>query len=203
MNWKLVDVIQETNHPFLNFFTLVYEVEDERGKRPYSYFLASRKSKGELRAKTHSYHKPDGILLCLYRQKDGEIEVALTSQFRPALGGYTTSFAAGLIDGDEDELEAARREAEEEAGAKIGKVEIIAPASPTSSGLSDEEVSVALCDVVGQTETKLEDFEDISCRYYPLSSIPSLLKEKDRIVPINIRLTLLYILERFKNLSSK
>ena len=198
MKWRLIDITQETNHPFLNFFTLHYEVSDERGTRPYSYFIASRHEKDEILAKSHSYGHPDGILLCLYRKKESGIEVLLTSQFRPAIGTYLTSFPAGLLDGDEDEKSAASREALEEVGAIIDNIEILAPASPTSSGLSDETVSVALAEIVDEKETELEDFEDITYRYYPLEEIPSILQDKNRLVPINIRLTLLYLCERFK-----
>lgn len=48
MNWKLVDVIQETFHPFLNYFDLVYEVEKEGTVSIYHYYMVSRKTREEI-----------------------------------------------------------------------------------------------------------------------------------------------------------
>ena len=62
----------------------------------------------------------------------------ITSQFRPALNRIVTSIPAGLVDPKDDIFGCAKREALEEGGVIIDNLELICPASPTSSGLSDE-----------------------------------------------------------------
>ena len=197
MDWKLIDVTQETNHKFLNFFVLHYEVSDDNGTHPYSYFMASRHSKEELLVKTKAYRKADGVVLCLYREKGEGVEVLLTSQYRPPMGAYLTSFAAGLLDEGESVEQAAIREAYEEVGAVVSEVEVLASASPTSSGLSDELCAMALGKIEYMEDAHLEENEDISFSFVPLQEIPSILKDEKRVVPLNVRLTLLYLLKRF------
>ena len=200
MEWKLVSIDQETNHPFLNFFTLHYEVTRDGETHPYSYFLASRRSKDELRAKVGEYSRPDGVMMALYRvdPKDGEVSVLLTRQFRPAIGAYVTSFPAGLLDPkDKDECEAAKREAEEEVGLLISDLERISPAAPTSSGLSDEMCAFVMAKVVGSTKQHLEEFEDISHRFVSLAELKKLLDDPKEFFPLTIRLVCLLLLARF------
>lgn len=197
MEWKLVDIEQETEHKFLNFFTLHYEVKENGAIRPYSYFMASRHDKEHILAKTKDYSKPDGVVMALYKKDEEGVKVLLTSQYRPPIGAYLTSFTAGLLDEGDDVVSAAKREAKEEAGLLIDKVEVIAPPSPTSSGLSDELVSIVMAEVVGESNKHLEDFEDISTSFVPLSEIPDILKDPRRVVPLNVRLVLLLMLERF------
>ncbi len=200
MNWKLINIEQETCHPFLNFFTLHYEVENDGVVSSYSYFLASRHSKEEIRALTHEYGRPDGVIMLLYRKDfpKGETSILVTKQFRPAIGQYLLSFPAGLMDpNDNDPLETARREAKEEAGALLGNCEVIAPSSPTSSGLSDECCSFVFGEVVGCAERKLEEFEDISVSWMPCSDLKRALNDPKILIPLNIRLASLYFLSRF------
>ena len=197
MEWKLVDIEQETEHKFLNFFTLHYEVKENGVVRPYVYFMASRHDKEHILAKTKDYSKPDGVVMALYKKDEDGVKVLLTSQYRPPIGSYLTSFTAGLLDEGDDVVLAAKREAKEEAGLLIDKVEVITPPSPTSSGLSDELVSIVIAEVVGESHKHLEDFEDISTSFVPLSEIPNILKDPKRVVPLNVRLVLLLMLERF------
>lgn len=200
MEWKLVSIDQETNHRFLNYFTLHYEVKDNGVTKPYSYFLASRKTKEELRAKVKEYSRPDGVLLALYKidEDTKEVSVLLTRQFRPAIGAFLTSFPAGLLDPeDKDDVEAAKREATEEVGYLIDDIERLAPASPTSSGLSDEMCSFLMARVVGNSKQHLEDFEDITHRFVSLTELKKLLDDPKEFFPLNIRLVCLLLLQRF------
>ena len=197
MNWKLVDIVQETNHRFLNYFVLKYEVEDQGKTRPYEYYVASRHDKDHLLAKTKDYSRPDGVIMGLYRKIGEKVEVLLTSQYRPPIGTHLTSFPAGLLDEGEDVETAAKREAEEEVGVLIDHVETLVPPSPTSSGLSDELCAIVLGEVVGQKASALEECEDISSEFVPLEKIPAILKDPRRVVPLNVRLVLLHFLARF------
>ncbi len=200
MDWKLVDVTKDTNHRFLNEYTLHYEVSMGAKTRPYDYFVASRNEPTTLRSITRDYSRPDGVVMCLYEIDSAtqEVSVLFTKQFRPALGAYMTSFPAGLLDPeDPDMLVAAKREAKEEAGVEIDDMEILAPACPTSSGLSDELDGFILARIVGKEEKKLEDFEDISTRLVPLKDVPAMMKDPTCHIPLPVRLCLHYLLERF------
>ena len=202
MKWRFLSATQDTDHPFLNLFTLHYEVEKDDGtKSPYSYFVASRNGIDSIKAKTRDYSHADGVVLALYSldMETHEVSVMMTRQFRPALGGYMVSFPAGLLDpDDQDDFEAASREAKEEAGALISSWEVLCPPCPTSSGLSDELDSLLLGRIESLEENRLEEFEDISCSLIPLKTIAQWLKDPTHyVIPMMARITLLYLLERF------
>ncbi|MBQ2494038.1 MAG: NUDIX hydrolase [Bacilli bacterium] len=198
MKWFLKAITKETNHPFLNSYVLHYSIEKDGQIRPYEYYLASRHDKDELIAKTHLYQRPDGVIMALYEKKEDGIRVLMTKQFRPAIGAYLTSMPAGLLDAEDDDLFiAAKREAKEESGAEITDLELLAPASPTSSGLSDELDAVVLGRIVGFGETHLEASEDISARLYTLEEIKAMMNDKAYFIPLLVRMILLYLLERF------
>ena len=95
-------------------------------------------------------------------------------------------------------MEAAKREALEEAGAIITDLEVLAPNGTTSSGLSDETNAVVLGRIVSFKEKNLEAFEDIDSRLYSLDEVKEMLKDDQYLFALNVRLILLYLLERFK-----
>ena len=198
MKWQLVDIVQETNHKFLNFFTLHYEIEENGQKRPYQYFTASRHTKEELLAKTRRYDIPDGVVMALYKKEEDGIKTMLISQYRPPIGTYITSFPAGLLDEGDDIISAAIREAKEETGCSIANVEVVCPPSPSSGGLSDELVSIVIGEIVDIKDNQLEDSEDISSFLVPLEEAAGYLKDPNRVMALSDRLGLLYLLARFR-----
>ena len=203
MRWSYLYADQDTHHRFLNLYTLHYEITKEDGsKAPYEYYVASRNSLETLKAKKPDFSRPDGVIMALYYvdPETKRVSILINTQFRPALGAYMTSFPAGLLDpGDEDDRVAAIREAKEESGVEITDLERLVPPSPTSSGLSDEIDSLILARIVCLGKSRLEDFEDIKSRLVPLKDIPAMLSDTDRyVIPLPARLTLLYLLERFR-----
>jgi ADP-ribose pyrophosphatase len=204
MKWTLVDVRQETDHPYLNYFTLVYDVEKEDGHHTYEYRMASRHKKEDILPLTHKYDRPDGVLIPLYYvdPKTREVSVLLQKQFRPPIGRYVTSVPAGLMDpGDTDAFMTANREAKEEAGAIITDLELLSPAASTSSGLSDETNAVVLARIDHFTACDKEEFEDISPKLYSLEDVAKMLKDPAYFFASNIRLIMLYLLYRFQEKS--
>lgn len=201
MKWTLKEVRKETEHPFLNFYTLTYDVEDENGHHDYSYFMASRHDAESLLARTGDTSRPDGVLIPLYYidPKDGSISFMMTRQFRPAVGKYVTSMPAGLLDPEDNDLfTCVKREALEEAGAIVDDIEILCPAAPTSSGLSDELDAVCLARITGFAHNELEAFEDISSALKSREEVETMLQDPEHyFIPLNIRMILLYLLERF------
>ncbi len=197
MKWQLKEVIQETSHPFLNYFTLIYSVNE---KDTYTYYLASRHHDGDLLPQTHDPSHPDGVLIPLYKLDErGDIHILLTKQYRPAIGSYVYSVPAGLMDeGDKDILEVAKREALEEAGATIGDLEIISYAGTTSSGLTDETNAIVMGRILSLEKQHLEKYEDIGISLYSREEIQKILNDKALLLSNDARMAIMYMLLRFK-----
>ena len=198
MKWTLDSVSKETNHPFLNFYTLHYTVDQADGQKNYQYYVASRKEVDTMRPRTKDFKKPDAVIIGLYKIEDGEVSILMTKQFRPALGTYVFSIVAGLIDEGEDVFQAAIREAHEEAGAKeITDLEILTPISPTSTGMSDEEDAFLMARVVSLENNDLEEFEDISSSFVTLKECQEMFQDPKYTFALNARLWIHYMIARF------
>lgn len=200
MKWNLKNIVKETSHPFLNFYTLKYEVDFGDHLEEYSYFLASRHEKEDLLPFTHDFSRPDGVLIVLYlKEENNGHKFLLSRQFRPAIGSYVYSFPAGLMDKDDSSiLETAIREAKEEAGATIKNLEIICKTGSCSSGMSDETNAIVLGEIDSIAQNNLEEFEDISARLYSKEEVKKMLKDDQYFFADVARLALLYLLERFR-----
>ena len=198
MKWTLSETKQETNHKFLNFFVFRYTVNKDGKESAYPYFVASRHDADKLLAVTGDFSRPDGVLMAVINKPESDDpEILLIKQFRPALNRYIVEFPAGLLDPeDEDECVAAGRECVEEAGVEIKNIRLLCPPSPTSTGLSDEIVSIVEAEVSRLIDRHLEMFEDINAEFVPFSKIPELLNEPSQIIAVNVRLCLLYLLEK-------
>lgn len=199
MKWKLINVNQETNHPFLNYYTLTYQVEEKNGNiKNYSYYIASRRNKENLIALTKDYTKSDGVLIPCYLIDPitNLLSLIITKQFRPALNRYVYSFPAGLVDKDESIIQAAIREAHEEVGVILENIELIASPSPTSSGLSDELNSIVLGKVSHFELSSLEEFEDINYQIVAFKDLEQFVK--DHFMALQIQILIKYLLLKFK-----
>ncbi len=200
MHWKLVAVDKETNHRFLNFYTVHYHVTSEEGKeKAYSYFVASRNEKKEgLRVFRGAFDKPDAVLIGCYKIVDGMLYLLLEKQFRPALNRDVYSFPAGLVDpGEEDVKKTAERELREETGYSLISCELLLPPSPTSEGLSDECNAVVLAELGTRGKDDKEEFEDISSGLYSATDVKRMLSDSSVLFSNSARLLILYLLERF------
>ena len=128
MKWRLIEVQQETDHPYLNYFTLHYQVEKDGENKEVFYRICSRHSKSLLQCFANTKKlSADGVLIPIYRiEEDGSISLLFTSQFRPSFNRRLTSFCAGLVDQDDPDLFfTAVREAKEELGIEINTNDII------------------------------------------------------------------------------
>ena len=198
MKWELRKINQETDHPFLNFFTFEYEVEKQGQKKGYCYYVASRRPRENLLCNTGDFRHGDGVLIAAIKEGD-EPSVLLIRQFRPALNTYVIELPAGLCDpADEDLSRTASRECIEETGVELEEVTVLCPPSPTSTGLSDELVGVVMGKVKSIGEKHLEAFEDIQARFFSLSEARALLEDEKNVMPINVRLILLYLIEKYR-----
>jgi len=198
MDWKLKNIQKETEHPYLNFYTVTYEVNKKGKIYNYSYFMASRHAPGKLVCETNDISIPDGVLMPLYYidPKTKEISLLITKQFRPPLNKYVHSFPAGLVDPNESIETTAHREAMEEAGVTIDDLELLCPPSPTSSGLSDETNAIVIARVTGFADKNLEAFEDINAKFIPLKDMEEYMNT--HFFAMQIRLVIKYLLLKFK-----
>lgn len=201
MKWTYLGSDKETDHKFLNFYTLHYEVlKDDGTLKNTDYFLASRNlEKDELRIVKQDFDRADAVLIGAYTLKEGKPYLLLERQFRQALNHEVISFPAGLVDKeDKDITSAARRELREETGYEAEEIELLLPPSPTSEGLSDECNAVVLARLANKGQDEKEEFEDIQARLYSLEEVRKLLNDKTNIFSNSARLLILYLMERFR-----
>ena len=196
MEWKLKEICKETDHRFLNFYTLHYEVGEE--KKPYAYFLASRRELDHLLVSTGDIHRADGVLVVALKEEP-EPSVLVVEVFRPAMGRKVLEFPAGISDPlDQSPFDTARRETKEETGFTLLDPVLLCPPSPTSSGLSDELVAIVMGKVVEAGESALEPFEDISSYFLPIKDIPAFLNDPECLMALNTRLVFHLLVEKYQ-----
>ena len=201
MKWKLIEVQQETDHPYLNYFTLHYQVEKDGESKEVFYRICSRHSKSSLQCFANPKKlSAAGVLIPIYRiEEDGSISLLFTSQFRPSFNRRLTSFCAGLVDQDDPDLFfTAVREAKEECGYQVTDLELLSKPGPTSSGLSDETTAIILARAIKKEETHLEEIEDIETFFVPLSKADEILDDPERTVPVNVRMIVKYLQQYWK-----
>ncbi len=201
MKWKYKGCDKETDHKFLNFFTLHYEVTKDDGTiKDTEYFLASRNiEKEELRISKQDFRRADAVLIGAYTIRNDKLYLLLEKQFRQALNHEVISFPAGLCDKeDRDVIDSARRELREETGYEADEIKLLLPPSPTSEGLSDECNCVVLAHLSMKGKEEKEEFEDISARLYSRDEVISLLNDENNIFSNSARLLILYLLEKYK-----
>ena len=191
MKWTLKRIEKETDHRFLNFYTFTFDVEQDGEHHDHPYYVASRHEEKDLTAVTKSYARPDGVRIIAFKRKPVP-SLLVIEEFRPPLNAYVTNLPAGLLDESDENVEtAAIRETLEETGAKLENVRLLCPSSPTSAGLSDELLSIVVGEVNEVFESRLEEFEDIHARFVPLSEIPDLLNDPNRLIALDARLCMM------------
>ena len=91
-----------------------------------------------------------------------EKKLVLIKEFRVCLGGYQFGFPAGLVDRGETITQAGKRELYEETGLRVTKVLKKSPAVFSSSGMTDESVSLLFVQCQGKPTNRFnEASEDI------------------------------------------
>lgn len=171
-------ITQETNHKFLNFFTM--DVTHKNGKES-QYFVASRaKRKEELKAVTHENHADGVVIYSVYGPKRDK--VVLIRQYRYPLDGYVYEFPAGLVEPGEDFNEAAVREMKEETGLDLSPVRVSKEYSEpryTTVGLTDESCATVYGYASGECSLKgLEESEELEIVLADKEEVRRILKEE-------------------------
>lgn len=150
---KLIDIQKVTDFKHLNLFSTAYRDKADQLK---SWIFASRSEKPFERDVT----LPDAVVVVPFH-KD-ERKLVIIREFRVALAGYQYGFPAGLVDAGESIEQAGKRELFEETGLKIEQILQKSPPIYSSSGMTDESVSMLYVECSGTPDTSNnEESEDI------------------------------------------
>ena len=154
------DVKKITNGRFLNLFSVRYNDQKDCEKE---WIFASR-SNHDNPLESQS-KKPDAVVIVPYHIDRKEL--VLIREFRVALGGYQYGFPAGLLDKGESIEQAGLREFFEETGLTVNRIIKTSPPVYSSSGLTDESVSLFFVECTGEPSTHYnEASEDIEVVFF-------------------------------------
>ncbi|MCK5763029.1 MAG: NUDIX hydrolase [Clostridiales bacterium] len=188
---NIIDVKEKKELEYLKGYEISYE-DSKRKLRKWE--LVSREGLDRLKSEMFdgkSYS--DGTMICAMDK--GKERVVLIREYRVPAGKYLYSMPAGLMDGDEDIMETAKREFHEETGLVL-KPAIFDTERYTSVGLSNEKVTIVYGYYEGTPSSdNLEDNEDIEVIIADKSIARRLLSEEE----VTIRTAL--ILQRIFNLA--
>ena len=195
---------QETDHRFLNFFTL--DALNKSGN-PKEYYLASRaRSVDELKINTR-VNKPDGVTVyALYGEKRDK--VVLVRQYRYPVDHFVYELPSGIVDEGETYREAAVREMMEETGLVFKPLDVdpmyeeprfqtvgmtdescamvfgYAEGIPTSAGEEEaEEIEVVIADREEVRRIMREEYMASVCAY----QLSHFLADEDPFAFLNIK----------------
>ena len=151
---------KQTSNRFLNMYEL--EVSHRDGKVA-PYYMASRVDVPEKIKAVTKVNVPNGVIMYgVYgEQKD---RVVLVRQYRYPIGGYVYEFPAGLVEANEELIDAGVREMFEETGLVFIPVEAGCYMKPffTTVGMTDESCGTVFGYCSGTpTNTNQESSEDI------------------------------------------
>lgn len=151
----------------------ILDYQDMRGNRK-TWQFASRHEKPK--CITNEFSVPDAVVIVPFHTEKQQIVVI--KEFRVPLGDYQYGFPAGLVDSGESILEAGKRELKEETGLNLTKVLNQSPAVFSTSGMTDESVSMLYVECIGEADnTYNESSEDISVEYFTQESAARLIND--------------------------
>ncbi len=174
-----VNVVKKiTDCRYLNLFSIDYKDRKDKEKQ---WVFASRSEKSN--PLEQDYTKPDAVVIVPYHTQAEKL--VIIKEFRVALGDYQFGFPAGLIDRGESIEQAGTRELFEETGLNLTKVIKKSPAVFSSSGMTDESISLLYVECEGLATSRFnEASEDIE------TIMLSRNKAKEMVSDNNIKLDL-------------
>ena len=190
----LKNIEKQTDNKFLNMYNLKYH-NDKTGK-DFNYFVASRNDEDTLVAKTGDHSKANAVMMIPMFEND---DLVLIKQFRPAINDYIYEFPAGLVDENESIEDAMKRELFEETGLNIVDYTRIVKPSYTSAGMSDESLSIYLCDVEGEISTEYkEENEDIEVIIVKMADAKKFIEENNVAIKASLAMSFLYAMDKLR-----
>ena len=95
---------------------------------------------------------PDAVVIVPFHNENDKL--VIIKEFRVPLGGYQYGFPAGLVDEGETIQQTCIRELKEETGLNITRIKKISPPVYSSSGMTDESVSMVYVECDGKPSNK-------------------------------------------------
>ena len=153
---KIQNIDKITNCRHLNLYEISYI--NQKGIEK-SWHIASRADKPK--CVTGQFDMPDAVVIVPFHKKKDKL--VIIKEFRVPLGGYQYGFPAGLVDEGEKIQQTCIRELKEETGLNITRIKKISPPVYSSSGMTDESVSMVYVECDGTPSNKgNEASEDIT-----------------------------------------
>jgi len=171
----ILNIHKETNFKHLNLFSIQYR--DRVGNKK-SWIFASRQNTPSGAAAGGKLPCADAVVVVPWHREKKRLVVI--REFRVPLGGYQYGFPAGLVDPEESVEAAGKRELKEETGLELVKVVKKSPPVYSSSGMTDESVSLLYVECTGEFSLKgNEDSEDIEVLFISRKDAEHLLKNPE------------------------
>ena len=168
---EIKSVKKITDYKHLNLFSINYQDRESCEKE---WVFSSRSRHLNPLEKNHT--NPDAVVIVPFHVK--EKKLVLIKEFRVCLGGYQFGFPAGLVDRNETITQAGKRELYEETGLSVTKVLTKSPAVFSSSGMTDESVSLLFVECQGETTNRFnEASEEIETIMFSRNQAADLLSE--------------------------
>ncbi|SLM31619.1 putative nucleotide diphosphate hydrolase (MutT family hydrolase) [Desulfamplus magnetovallimortis] len=165
-NMTIIDKKKVTDFNHLNLFKVKYL--DRKGtdkswiyaSRSGKDLIESESGKDSIQSENRDRSLPDAVVVVPFHVNKEKL--VLIREFRVPLGDYQYGFPAGLMDKGETIEDTASRELREETGLDLLRVVRISPPIYSSSGMTDESVSLVFSFCMGTPSVKWnEDSEDI------------------------------------------
>ena len=184
---RISGIKKQTDNRYLNLYQLDATFRD--GSHAPYYVASRRKNVDTIKAATHD-NRADGVILYgVYGENKDK--VVLIRQYRYPVDGYVYEFPAGLVEPDEDMLEAGIREMFEETGLAFTPVQTARPFY-TSVGMTDESCGTIFGYCSGEPSTAhQEGSEDIQVVLADREECKRILKEE------NVAIMCAYMLMHF------
>jgi ADP-ribose pyrophosphatase len=147
---KINTVKKITDYNHLNLFLIEYMDQVNCEKQ---WIFASRSDR--LNPFEREDNKPDAVVIVPYHIQ--EEKLVMIKEFRVALDDYQYGFPAGLMDKGESVEQTGKRELFEETGLTLTRVLKKSPAVFSSSGMTDESVSLVFVECDGHPTTRFNE----------------------------------------------
>ena len=168
---KIQNVEKITDCRYLNLYEISY-INQNGIKKLWQ--IASRADKPK--CETGQFDMPDAVVIVPFHKKKDKL--VIIKEFRVPLGDYQYGFPAGLVDEGETIQQTCIRELKEETGLNVTRIKKISPPVYSSSGMTDESVSMVYveCDGTPSNEGN-EGSEDITTIFISPSKASELCKD--------------------------
>ena len=151
---KLEKILKKQKGNFINRFDLIYKTRTGKDK---IYEIVSRKE--DVTPESLKNSIPEAVMIIAFN--DDKSKVCVNKEFRLSCNKEIYNMPAGLIDGDENIINAAKRELKEETGLVINEILTVLEGAYSAIGVSNERTSMVICKAYGKFGGNFDEFEEI------------------------------------------